>query len=127
MATLVLIFAGIAAFFHILFFCVESLWFISKKFYKNFGVKTAEDAEKMRVMAYNQGFYNLFLAVGCLIGIAMIVDGYAIAGHTLLLFTCSCMVGAAVVLLSSKPQLLSAALIQGGPPLAAIILHFFAY
>lgn len=121
MTTLMLIFAGLAALLHTLFFCVESVWFISKKLYRRFGVETAEDAEKMRVMAFNQGFYNLFLAIGAVLGIVLFLNGDLVVGSTLILFTCGSMIAAAIVLIISKPELLRAAAIQGLPPLLAVL------
>ena len=123
MTTLVLVFAGIAAVFHVLFFCVESLWFINKKLYRRFGIETLEDAEKVRLMAFNQGFYNLFLALGTGLGILIVVLDDYIVGMPLILYNCAVMVGAAIVLICSKPELLRAAAVQGVPPALAILMY----
>lgn len=121
MTTAMLIFAGLAAVLHALFFCVQSLWFIKKKLYRRFGIDNAEDAEKMRVIFFNQGFYNLFLAVGAGLGIALLMGGDPVVGRTLLLFCCGSMLGAAIVLIISKPELMRAAAIQGTAPALAIV------
>ncbi|MGH8034689.1 MAG: DUF1304 domain-containing protein [Nevskiales bacterium] len=119
------IFAALAVVFHILFFCMESLWFMRPQVFARFGAKSQTDAESQRLFAFNQGFYNLFLAMGCAAGIVMLQGTeWALVGRTLVLFTCACMLGAAAVLTYSAPQkMLRAAAIQGLPPLLAIGLY----
>jgi putative membrane protein len=75
-------------------------------------------------MAFNQGFYNLFLAIGIAAGIAQIAAGATIAGRSVVLFACLCMVWAGIVLLVTSPRSRQAALIQLGPPLVAIVASF---
>ncbi|MDN5865239.1 MAG: DUF1304 domain-containing protein [Gammaproteobacteria bacterium] len=96
------IFALLAAALHVLIFCMESLWYMRPGVHKRFGAATREDAEASRLFAFNQGFYNLFLACGVFAGIVLLHAGNnMIAGQTLILFSCACMVGAAAVLLLS--------------------------
>ena len=64
------IFAGLAAVMHVMFFVFESVLFTRPDVYSRFQM-TAEQAELVRVWALNQGFYNLFLAVGCFVGIGL--------------------------------------------------------
>lgn len=104
-------FALIAALLHVLIFCMESLWFMRPQVYQRFGAQTLADAEARRLFAYNQGFYNLFLALGIFAGLALLHSGGdAVVGRTLILFNCACMFGAGLVLLSSagKPMLRAA-------------------
>jgi putative membrane protein len=89
-----------------------------------FGLSTPEQVAAVRPMAFNQGFYNLFLAVGIAAGVAQIAGGADIAGRSIVLFACLCMVWAGIVLLVSSPRLARAALIQIVPPLLAIIATF---
>jgi putative membrane protein len=85
-------------------------------------VRSAEEAETLRPMAYNQGFYNLFLAFGVFIGIVLTwVDEYRTAGLAVMIFACLSMVLAAVVLITSNRRMARAALVQGAFPALALI------
>lgn len=114
-------FALLAAALHVLIFCMESLWFMQPRVHKRFGAATRADAEARQLFAFNQGFYNLFLALGVLLGLGLIaLGGNQTIGTTLILFNCACMLGAAVVLLfSAGRQMLRAAVMQGIFPLLA--------
>jgi len=113
--------ALLAAALHVLFFCMESLWFMQPRVHRRFGAATAADAAASRLFAFNQGFYNLFLATGIVAGVAMLhLDGNAVAGQTLVLFCCACMVAASLVLVGSAGRRMwRAACIQGLLPLLA--------
>jgi putative membrane protein len=113
--------AFLAAALHVLIFCMESLWFMRPGVHKRFGAATTADAEARRLFAFNQGFYNLFLAVGVLVGLGLLhAGGNPVIGQTLVLFGCASMLGAAVVLLSSAGRrMLRAATMQGVFPLLA--------
>ena len=43
--------------------------------FARFGLRSAEDAAIVRPMAFNQGFYNLFLALGIAGGLALVAAG----------------------------------------------------
>ena len=64
---MLLIFAGIALLFHIWAFLMESLFFMNPKVYPLFGARSAEEAQAVKLMTFNQGFYNLFLALWLLL------------------------------------------------------------
>jgi putative membrane protein len=99
--------ATLAALIHVLIFAMESVWWRSPAVRRRFRMSEA-DAEATRVFAFNQGFYNLFLAIGMLVGL--------IAGNaTLVAFTASCMLAAAVILLVSSRAMWRGTVIQGGP------------
>ena len=53
---------------------MESLTWTSPRTRATFGT-TAEEAETTKLLAFNQGFYNLFLAIVAGIGIAAIAHG----------------------------------------------------
>jgi putative membrane protein len=72
-------------------------------------------------MAFNQGFYNLFLAIGIAGGLALVLAGSVEAGRAVVLFACACMVGAGVVLFASSRRFARSAAIQALPPLVAIV------
>ena len=119
------VFALFAAALHVLIFCMESLWFMRPNVHKRFGATTTADAEARRLFAFNQGFYNLFLAIGIFVGLALLhVGGNITVGRTLVLFSCACMVGAGVVLFfSAGRRMLRAAAIQAAFPFLALIFE----
>lgn len=125
MTTAILAFALIASLFHLLAFVLESLLFMRPKVHKRFGTHTTEEAQAARLFAFNQGFYNLFLAAGCLGGLALWQLGDATVGATLVMFSCACMAAAGLVLLASAPNKASAALMQALPPAFVLGLYFF--
>jgi putative membrane protein len=84
---------------------------------------TAQEAETTKMLAFNQGFYNLFLALGTIIGLVLILTGgLPQAGFGVALLALSSMVLAAVVLIASNPRLARSALIQGLAPLVGAVL-----
>ena len=124
MPTLAVLAAAIAAGVHVWFFALESLLFERPTVFRRFGVRSAEDAAIVRPMAFNQGFYNLFLAVGIAGGLLLIAAGQETTGRAIVLFACACMVGAGIVLLATNRRFLAAVALQAGPPLVAIVAAF---
>jgi putative membrane protein len=118
------VFAVLAAAIHAWFFVLESVLFARPGVAARFGLTTPEQVEAVRPMAFNQGFYNLFLAVGIAAGVAQMAAGAVVAGRSIVLFACLCMVWAGIVLLVTSPRLARAALLQLGPPLLAIVASF---
>ena len=114
-------FALLAAALHVVIFGMESGWFMRPAVHRRFGAATTADAEARRLFAFNQGFYNLFLAIGIFGGLALLdFGGNVTVGRTLVLFNCACMSGAAVVLFFSAGRpMLRAAVIQGIFPILA--------
>ena len=121
MLTAALVFAGLAALIHVYIFVLESLRFDQPSTWEVFGVTGAEEAAVMRPWAYNQGFYNLFLAVGTAAGIGLTVADNRESGLALVMFCCGSMVAAAAVLLSSDPAKARAAVVQAGMPAIALL------
>lgn len=113
---------GLAALIHVYIFVLESLRWTAPATRRTFGVRTAEEAETLKPMAFNQGFYNLFLAIGTIVGIALLVTGVTQAGAALIFLGAGSMVAAALVLVLSSPRLWRAALVQGTFALLGIIL-----
>jgi len=89
--------------------------------FARFGLRSADEAALIRPMAFNQGFYNLFLAVGIAVGLGLVAAGQQPAGEAIVAFACASMVGAASVLLATNRRFLTAALLQAGPPLVALV------
>lgn len=110
----------LAAIFHVYVFILESVTWRSPKTWKTFGVPSQEHAEVIGPMAFNQGFYNLFLALGVGAGLATLAINSTIA-FTLIVFSALCMVGAGVVLFFSVKRSRRAAIIQAGPPLLGVV------
>lgn len=122
MSSLAQIFAVIAALIHVLFFVMESIIFSRPEVWTRFGLKSQADADILKPMALNQGFYNLFLALGVLVGVALVRTGAVTSGVAAVVFGCACMVLAALVLVSSNRHFFTASLVQGLLPLLAISL-----
>jgi putative membrane protein len=113
--------ALVAAGFHVLFFVLESITFAQPNVAARFGLSTPEQIAAVRPMAFNQGFYNLFLALGVVGGLALVASNSVEAGRAVVLFACACMVGAGVVLFTSSRRFARSAVIQGLPPFVAIV------
>ena len=113
---------GIAALIHVYIFVLESLRWSRPATWKGFGLTSQADADTVRPMAFNQGFYNLFLAIGVLAGILLIAASRTAAGLAVAVFAAGSMVAAALVLSVSSPKLTRAAAVQGIPPLIGVIL-----
>ncbi len=113
------IFASLAALIHILFFSMESLLWHTPKI-QNIFKMTPENAQITELMAFNQGFYNLFLALGVFVGLGLLAKGKETVGLTLIAYANICMLGAALVLLCSSPGMMRGVILQGGPPLIAL-------
>jgi len=126
MAVIASIFVALAALLHGYIFLMESVWWTRPAIWKRFGVADQAAADTTKPMAYNQGFYNLFLGLGAGLGLVLYWAGSTVAGTTLVLFTTACMALAAAVLTTTGRGYLRAALIQGTLPLIGFVLFLFA-
>jgi putative membrane protein len=124
MLILTFVFAGLAALLHVFFFWMESIWWMKPAVQKVFRQKES-DAAIMKLMAFNQGFYNLFLALGTIAGMALVLFGKTHIGFTLITGFCSVMLGAACILYISSPRMIRGALIQGLPPLLYLLSFIY--
>jgi putative membrane protein len=116
-----LVFATLAALLHVYIFVMESLTWTSARTRATFGT-TPETAETTKELAFNQGFYNLFLAIMTVVGVVIGGFGHHSAALALIFAGTGSMLAAAVVLLASSPDKARAAIIQGTFPLIAIVL-----
>ncbi|WP_336645197.1 DUF1304 domain-containing protein [Microbacterium sp. USHLN186] len=116
-----LVLAALAAAFHVFIFVLESVRWTQPATRRIFGVRSEADAETTRALAFNQGFYNLFLALAVLLGIIVLLAGQHTVGVTLVLTGTAMMLAAALVLVLSDGTKLRAAVLQGGFALLAII------
>lgn len=112
MITAGLIAASLAALLHVYIFVMESLTWTTPRTRATFGL-SAEEAEATREMAFNQGFYNLFLAIVTGIGVGAALAGQRSVGIALVLAGVGSMLAAALVLLVSSPDKARAAVTQG--------------
>jgi len=116
-----LFFAALAALLHVYIWVMESLTWTSKRTRATFGI-TEEQALATKEMAFNQGFYNLFLAIITVTGIVIGGIGHNYVGLALVFAGIGSMLAAALVLLISSPDKARAAITQGVLPLIAIVL-----
>lgn len=120
MLTVGLVLAGLAAVLHVYIFFMESLAWTKPSTRAVFGT-SAEEAEATRELAFNQGFYNLFLAIVTGVGIVLTAAGDDEVGPALALAGTGSMVAAATVLVAGSPARASAAVKQGLVPLLAVV------
>lgn len=108
-------FFGVAAIIHIGFFIMES-FILQKK---------AEFSKDAKLWAFNQGFYNLFLAVGMIIGLYYVRQLEIRMAGMMVSFSGLSMIVAGLVLAFSSPKLRKWSLIQIVPPLIGFIFLGF--
>jgi len=121
MITAALVFAALAALLHVYIFVMESLTWTSPRTRATFGT-TPEEAETTQLLAFNQGFYNLFLAIVTGVGIVGVAMGHQAVGAALIFAGVGSMSAAAVVLLISARDKARAAMTQGTFPAIAVVL-----
>lgn len=122
MLVVALVFAALSGLLHVFIWYLESFAWTTRA-RAVFGT-SEQEAEATRELAFNQGFYNLFLAVMALLGAALVVSGHGLVGRTLVWAGVGSMLVAAVLLGLTSPDKRGAALRQGAFPL--VTLAFFA-
>lgn len=117
--------AGVAGLLHVVFFVFESVLFKQAKIQRRFHVEPGA-AEAVRPWAFNQGFYNLFLALGCFVGLAAMHATFldAATARACVMFPCVCMAGAGLVLIATDRRMARPASMQFLPPAIAIVSIF---
>lgn len=120
------VFACVVSVIHVFIFYLESLAWGKPATNKAFGV-SASEAKTLETFAFNQGFYNLFLAAGIPLGFAARAYGRVDYGNALVDFACASVLGAGLVLFFSKPKLIRAATVQAFPALAYLGFRFLGY
>ena len=119
--------ATVAALIHVLIFFLESVAWSRPTVWRGFGIADQADADVLRPMAFNQGFYNVFLAIGTAVGLLLLTyPAVSIAGLGIVLFALLSMLLASIVLITSNPRLLRGALIQGVAPLIGVVFLILA-
>ena len=112
--------AALAAAVHGWIFVLETLRWEADATRRIFGT-SREQAAASRQLAANQGVYNLLLGVAALVGVAVVLAGSTDAGLAVALTACAVMLGAAAYLVGSDRRKLRPALVQGVPPLVALV------
>ncbi|MFC7597958.1 DUF1304 domain-containing protein [Terrabacter sp. GCM10028922] len=120
------VFVALAALLHVYIFWMESIGWTRPEVWRRFGVADQAAADVTRPMAYNQGFYNLFLGLGAALGLVLWWAGQDAAGQALALFCTGSMAAAAAVLVTTGRSYLRAALSQGTLPLIGFVLTLIA-
>ena len=113
------VFAALAALVHVYIFVLESVRWQHPSTRRVFGT-TEETAVVTAPLAYNQGFYNLFLAIGTAVGIALMGSNRD-AAVALVVLGVGSMLAAALVLVTSDLSRLRAAVVQGLFPALALL------
>ena len=116
-----LVILSIAALIHVYIFVLESVRWTEPSTRKTFGT-TAETAEITKGLAFNQGFYNLFLAIILAIGVVFLAVGSLEIGAALAFASAGSMVAAALVLILSDRSKARAAMVQASAPLLGLVL-----
>ena len=116
-----LVLTAVAAAMHVYIFTMESLTWTSPRTRATFGL-SEQQAQVTREMAFNQGFYNLFLAVLVAVGTVLVAVGQHGVGLALVLAGAGSMAGAGLVLLVSSPDKARAALVQLVPPALGVLV-----
>jgi putative membrane protein len=119
-ATVAQIFAVIAGIAHVAFFVMESLLFERPAVQRIITGRAGASADA-RLWAFNQGFYNLFLAAGAIVGAVVWIAGEDVVGRTLVIFTCAVMTLAGIVLLIADRRLWRGTLVQSVPPVVGLL------
>ena len=125
---------GLIAFvivFHLIAFVGEAfLWmnpaiheFLLQKLDTPIEASLYEQALILETLFVNQGFYNLFVALGGIAGFCLRAKSYKAQGTTLLAYMCFFAVGAGLVLLATTSAYIGGVL-QAAPAFLALILMY---
>jgi putative membrane protein len=108
----------LAGLIHVYFFYIESLAFT--RFAHRFGVEQSS-LPQIKVWAFNQGIYNLMLAIQMFVGLSMIYTQQRSLAGFLVGFSGLTMIVAGICLYVSAPHLRRASIIQILPPTIGFI------
>jgi putative membrane protein len=118
---------SIVSLIHIYIFYLESIAWGKPGTNRAFGV-SATEANTLSGFAFNQGFYNLFLALSILSGFAAkFIFDRVDYGNALADAACASVLGAGLVLFFSRPRMIRPAMIQAGPAMAYLGFRVLGY
>lgn len=124
MTVVAVIFGGVAGILHVGFWLMEAVWWRRPRVWRLFGVASQDEAELLSFAMLNQGYYNLFLGIGAIVGAVLVPT--EIPGRTTLLGYCALfMLGAAAILYRARRTMVRAALVQGLPAVIALVALAF--
>lgn len=115
-----LVLTGIAALIHVYIFYLESITWTSERARATFGT-SVEETQSTKELAFNQGFYNLFLAISVAAGLLFWGFDNHTVGSTLIFVGAGSMVAASAVLFIFSADKRPAALKQGVIPALGIL------
>ncbi|WP_233520329.1 DUF1304 family protein [Prauserella sp. PE36] len=126
------VFAGLAAFVHVLVFVWEALLFRRPSVHRGIFRVPGEDVPAVLLWSFGVGFYNLFLASGTVLGLVLLNTGDEAVGRALVFYTCGFMALSGVVLFAADRMALgrprgaglSGVAGQLGPPLVVFATAF---
>lgn len=118
MPVIALIIATFTAVLQVWIFALESILWTRPDVWGRVGVKSQDEADAVSRHVSNQGFFNLFLALGLFAGLIM---GHSRGGHAIVAFCCLSIVGAAIVLATMGKGYLRAAFLQGILPTLTLV------
>lgn len=113
-------FALIAALVFIWAGLLESFFFHRPGVHQRIFHTRTENLPAIRLWSFCQGFYNLFLASGAIIGVIALHSGNGPAGRALVLYACAFMLGTGIVLGIADRRHLGGAFGSSLPPLIAL-------
>ncbi|BAL91361.1 hypothetical protein AMIS_61410 [Actinoplanes missouriensis 431] len=119
MNTVAQVFAVVAALVHLGAGTLEA-FFYRRPAVRKFLTGSTADAPEAQMWRFFIGLYNLFLAVGILVGLVMLHRGDESAGRALVIYVGCFMTVSGVIFLITHPKLWSGALGQFVPPGAAV-------
>ncbi|WP_138998782.1 DUF1304 domain-containing protein [Rhodococcus zopfii] len=113
---------------HLLAFVWESVLFLRPGIHRDLFRVPTQNVPAVRMWAFNVGFYNLFLGSGAIAGVVLWWAGHDTPGRTLVIYTCTFMFLAGIVLFVSDRMAMSrtrgsgvvGAVSQSTPPLVAL-------
>ena len=117
-------FFAMAAVIHLGFFIFESILLHKPGGFRKLRI-TEQEFAVVRLWTFNQGFYNLFLALGMLLGLYFVLKLQVHLAGVMTGFCSISMIGAGIVLWFSAPHLRKFAILQALPPLLGLAFIFF--
>jgi putative membrane protein len=120
------IFILLPAIIHVYILSLESLLWDRPSTRRVFGL-SSDEARVTKLFAWNQGFYNLLLAIAILVGWLLrrgilVMNGGALAGNVLILYGLASILIAGIVLFLSARRLWRSALVQVVPAFIGLII-----
>ena len=99
---------------------ISEAFFFTRRGVQQFLLKKDASPPEVRLWAFSQGFYNMFLGAGAIIGAALAGSNEDV-GRALVLYTCSFMALCGIVLYVSDHRLWGGAVAQFTIPAVAVV------